>query len=132
MKSLNKGDIKVLSEHVDKLHKAWRDLHNAVDEFNGQLSEAWSGVEEAQSAFNEVVSDAAAFRDEIVSRMDDYIGERSEKWSESEAAQNYQAWKDEWEGLDFAECQLGEPDGVEIDIDNAAEGLEQLPVEVDQ
>jgi hypothetical protein len=65
------------------------------------------------------------------------VVDRSEKWRESDAAQRYSAWRDEFDH-DFDEfsadqpddLRVDQPDEISFDIDNVAELLEQLPEEL--
>jgi hypothetical protein len=61
--------------------------------------------------------------------MDTYIGERSEKWAESDAGQNYESWKNDWEGYDITE--LSTIDEIESPETEHGNELEQLNPEPD-
>ncbi len=53
-----------------------------------------------------------AFRDDIVSQMDEYMSDRSEKWQESAAGQNYEAWKSEWENAQIEPIEIEMPEEI--------------------
>lgn len=67
----------------------------------------------------------------IAGDIDNYMSDRSEKWSESDAAQSFEEWKGNWEES-FDEVTMEEPDEVEAPEDEmtAAEALRDLEEEV--
>lgn len=132
LKKLSKNDLAAREDLVKRLNEAFSALNNSIDEFNSALQARWAEVEDAQNVYNAVIGDAQAWRDEIVGQIDDYIGERSEKWHEGDKAEAYETFKGEYEGLDLTESDMSAPDELSIEIDNAAESLEQLPDAVEE
>lgn len=124
MKRLNKTQIAQRDAVIDKmktardaLEKAFSDAYDA----GGTINNAWD-------LYQAAVQEAASFRDDIVSAMDDYASERSEKWSESDAGQNFESWKSDWEGIELELGELENPDLDEIAPD-FGEQLAELPEE---
>lgn len=120
MKSLSKKDelereaiVKSLRRLADKAKEAIEDLNHEIEIANICIRE-----------YNEAVLSAARFRDTIVKKMQDYVDEHSDAWEESEAGEEYLAWKASWEELDFEGIDpVEEIDPPEIDN---AESLEEL------
>ena len=131
MKKLSKDDLKAREEAVKKLTEAFNALSEAVDAYNDNLATEWESVAHAQEQYNDALTQAQEWRDGIVSQMEDYMGERSEKWREGEAAESYEAWKDQYEGVEFTESNLNQPDDLSIEIENPGDALEGLPNEVE-
>jgi hypothetical protein len=92
-----------------------------LEEAAKAIADAQEALGNAVSTYNDVLSDAREFRDELVSDMDSFASERSDKWQESEAGQEYDAWKDEWEQLDLDD--IDPPEEYELEH---ADSLDQL------
>ena len=104
-------------------------INNAIDAVNTLIEEA---LKPAIEAYNGALTDCETFRDEVIAEMDDYVSARSEKWSESDAAQTYESWKGEWESFDTSPLDEIEPlEAIEsIDTPHADE-FEALASEVE-
>lgn len=131
MKGLTKEQRERLDAIVASLEDKFNKLTAAVDEYNDALSTMWGEVERAQRDYNEAVSDAIDFRDEIVGEVETYMGERSEKWQEGERAESYENFKSEWEGVDLSESEMSAQDDLDVDVNNAGDGLGNLPTEIE-
>jgi hypothetical protein len=156
MKKLDKATLASRDQIVERLQTRFDDLESAVEGFNNIMGEAWAAVEAAIEAYNaklndewgnglgpvaedynSAVADANAWRQDVVAAIDQFMGDRSEKWQESDAAQRYSAWRDEFDH-DFDEfsadqpedLSVDQPDEISFDIDNVAELLEQLQEEL--
>ena len=127
MKTIPKEMRKTKDELVEKLREAAEQVTEAVNTFNNTLSEERAKVEAALEQYNEVLVEAECFRDEATADMDSYFSERSEKWQESDAGQNYEAWQSTWENTDFVEVVVDFPEEVGEPDMAAADELEQLP-----
>ena len=125
MKRLSKAQISELDTHVEKLGKAYAQVEEAWREFEAAHQEVASAVE----AYNDAVQEAVGWRDDIVSQMQVYYDERSEKWQEGEAGEQYQAWIDEWESASIEE-ELECPELSELSEVDHADNLGELPQEV--
>jgi hypothetical protein len=126
MTKLDKAAIAERDAVCSQLRDASEALEKALETFNTTLDEAWGAVESALSAYNEVVSDANAWREDIAADMQSYFDERSEKWQQSEKGTGYEAWKQQYDE-ELQTVELEKPDPLELDIEDAAEYLEQLP-----
>jgi hypothetical protein len=126
MKKLSKEQAATLARHVEALNSAADNVRVAVEVFNDAVQAAWAKVEEARDAYNDEVSAAADFADGIYGEQQDYFGERSEKWAESEAGEQYQSWMGQWEVV-LDELEVGEPPTLDEPEFTAAEALESLP-----
>jgi hypothetical protein len=125
MKRLNKTQQNELSAHIAMLADKKIEIEAAWERFelaHGELAEA---IGEYNGALTNVIE----WRDGIVNEMTDYQGERSDKWQEGDAGQQYQSWIDEWEGLELDEVEVPEiPDAPEFEH---VEALENAPQEAD-
>src|SRR3974390_1904395 len=121
MKRLSKAQISELDTHVEKLGKAYAQVEEAWREFEAAHQEVASAVE----AYNDAVQEAVGWRDDIVSQMQEYYDERSEKWQEGEAGEQYQAWIDEWESASIEE-ELECPELSELSEVDHADNLGEL------
>jgi hypothetical protein len=126
MKKLNKEQEKTRADLVARLTIAAADIDKKLVEVNAMISDL---LNPAIETYNAVVSDIESFRDEIVGEMDTYIGERSEKWTESDAGQNYESWKSDWESYDTT--ALDTIDEIESPETEHGNELEQLNPEPD-
>jgi hypothetical protein len=126
VKKLDKAQRERKAELLEAAFAAREALNGAVARFNELLAQEWAAVEKEAEALNAAVVDLNAFREEVTQGMEDFAGERSEKWQESEAGQNYAAWMEQWEGLRVEEVELERPADVDepgVDLD----GFDQLP-----
>lgn len=114
MRKLSKVNSKTRDEIVTRFRELKTELEESISKYNEAVSEAFKEVAEAKDALNEAIKDGASFRDDIVSEMDEYVGDRSEKWQESDAAQEYESWKSEWEQCELEEIDIEEP--TELDM----------------
>lgn len=86
-------DIQEKQEAVDKAHQG---MQKTVEDYNEEVR-----------GYNELVQNLMDYRDELVADMQCYFDDRSERWQEGEAGQNYQSWMSDWETLEV-ECMLEE------------------------
>ena len=154
MNKLNKTQLKERGEHVDAVREGQQKLSEAVDAFNAKRSElyetlaeavtvyndelsvAFSELEEAAKEFDEKLQGARDWRDQMTSDLDEYIGERSDKWQESDKGQEVTSWREAFdidletitfEAPDYVE--VAEPDDLEVEMEDQADALEQIPEE---
>lgn len=71
----------------------------------------------AADAFAEVLGDASIWAHDLSGEMESYRDERSEKWQDGEAGQNYESWIEAF--TEFAE--------TETDLSAVVEALLNLP-----
>jgi hypothetical protein len=111
-------------------------MASAIAEYNRALDEAFTPVGEAMDKYNATVSDANGWKEQIVSEIDEYISNKSDKWQESDKGNAVECWKESFQSQDVeeVELELGEPCEIpeelgtlEVDIEDGAEFLEQLP-----
>jgi uncharacterized protein YukE len=85
-------------------------------ELQSELSDAKEKLESAFENMNEAITNMEEFRGEVHSKMTDYFEDRSEKWQEGDAGQQYGEWMGRWED------SLDTLDEIELDAyDNALE-----------
>lgn len=63
-------------------------------------------VEKAHGALCDALAVLRDFRDEVAAETRDYYDDKSERWQQSDAGSEYEAWVDAWECAD-----LDDPDG---------------------
>ena len=129
MKKISKDLLKERDETCAKLREARSVLDGAVADFNNAMQAEWEKVSAAQDAYNEIRADAQSWMESVASDIQSYMDERSEKWQESDKAQEYDQWRSEFEG-DLEEASIEQPDELELDIEDAAESLEQMPEKI--
>jgi len=92
-------------------------------ELQGEFRERYNVMESAVENYNSIVRDILDLRNEIINEVDDYTAKRTEKWQESEQAQNYEDFKSRWEeDADLEEIEI--PDSATVDA------LDNLPNDV--
>jgi hypothetical protein len=157
MKKLDKATLASRDEILARLQTQFSDLEAAVQGFNTVMEGAWAAVEEAMQAYNaklddewgnglqpvietynEAVADANAWKQDVAAAIQEYMDERSDKWQQSEAAERYSTWRDEFdhEFDSFNEdrpedLSIEQPDEIGFEIDDIAELMEQLPEELE-
>lgn len=99
MKKLSKKDEAKRGNLVQCLRDAQEYLEAKVEKYDGS-DNADILVTAAVEGLNGVIVSAEEFREGIVASMSLYFGDRSEKWQESDAGGEYQAWISEWEEPD--------------------------------
>jgi hypothetical protein len=125
VKKLNKTQQGELNAHITDLATKKQEIDDAWEKFELAHNELATAID----AYNASLAAVTEWRDGIVQEMSDYQSERSDKWQEGDAGQAYQAWIDEWEGLDLDEVETPElPDAPDFEhIDT----IEQLPTEAE-
>ena len=131
MRKLNTAQIKERNEIAGNLQEAASGVEDAISEFNHQVARLYSElVETALIEYNTHLGKSEAWRDQIVEEMKEYAEARSEKWQESEAAEVYESWVDEWRGVDFYELDIIPPDDIDAEDMEDADNLLSLPESV--
>jgi uncharacterized protein YukE len=121
MRKFNKEHIADRDEVVQDLKEAKAAIELEYEEFKLAAEKLNGKVR----AYNEALAEADTFREEIVSEMDGYMSDKSEKWADGDAGQEYSSWYNEWENLDLTEVEYLEmPDLFDL---SHAEEIEQLP-----
>ena len=131
MKKLTKEQLKERDALVSRLRDRRSDLETVLETYNAAVETAWGLVESAQTDFNDVIAEASEWMSNISSDIDEYTSGRSEKWQESDKASLYSNWKDAFDA-DLEEAEFEKPDDFELNIEDSAEVLEQLPEEVEE
>lgn len=131
MKKLSKTDLQAREEVTKKLGEAHSLLTSAVEEYNDAVAEAWAKVEDCQNGYNEALHAASEWCEGIASQIEDYVNDKSEKWQEGEKAEAYENWKGEYEGIDFSDSELSQPDELSLEVQDPCEEIEGLSTEVE-
>jgi DNA anti-recombination protein RmuC len=121
MKRVTKAD----SEQLESFARCLREKHEEITAILAEINSTISGeLNQKIAEYNGILNDADELRNEIVGRMEDYSGERSEKWSESEAGENYTAWMQEWQDISLEEIEA--VDELTLDDFDEADEIEAL------
>lgn len=108
--------IKLLNEAKEKVELAHAEVERVINDAN-----------EVISSYNDQLAEVEGFKDDMMNAMQEYMDERSDRWCDTEAGQNYSSWKDEWDLLDVDQLEMLDiPDMP--DMEHAA-NLEDLPDE---
>jgi len=125
MKKLTKNHLLVRDDLSEKL----KDSLAEIILQRGKIEDEVKVMNEKITSYNELLVEVENWRDDIVGEMEDYIGERSEKWSETDAANYYDDWKSEFENLDTSPLdEVEEPDyGEDASHSDDLEALPEQP-----
>ena len=80
---------------------------------------AKTALESALEAMTDAIGDLEAWRDDLRNEVQDHFEDRSEKWQESPAGEQVQAWIDALDDVQF--------DAPELDLEDLAEIVNSLP-----
>lgn len=84
-----------------------------------ELLEAMTNAATAYNAARDAVNE---WRQEIVDRMDEYEGERTERWQESEAGEQFQEWRDRWAQEVGEEVDESAAENADDELTDSVEG----------
>ena len=93
MKCLTMEQIAEKTKLIDDLQAKQEKLDEAIHEFNVKSLEIWNRhIDPALNALNAAAEALNTFRSDLYLDMEAYHDEKSEKWQESEAGQQYAEW----------------------------------------
>jgi uncharacterized phage infection (PIP) family protein YhgE len=111
MKQIHTKEYDTLIDLVDT-------LHTITNQYNDQIEKIKEMLEPELAQLNQlrekIESGVEAIEDEassLVGDMEGYYEDRSEKWQESEAGEQYQEWTDAWSNIELPDV----PEEVEVD-----------------
>lgn len=113
MRRLTTNDVKQKEALALKLDSAKENLEAVVASYNKAVADLWDPVADAVQAYNDAREEVNDFCGGIRDDIENYIGERSESWQESDAANAYDDWKNNWDE-EIDELALDEPDEIEV------------------
>jgi len=123
MKKISKDQIKRRDELQGKLQSLMADLETACEAYNEALREKWSAIDDALGEYNEAIGEVNEWQQEIASDIQSYMDDRSEKWLESDKAQEYESWREEFED-EIEEVKLEQPEELGTsDLEDLSEAL---------
>jgi hypothetical protein len=128
MKKLSREQEAQRDKVCDKVLNAEEACALVIQRFNDEQRARWLEVVDALNALNESIEEHNDFIDEVSSLMDEFFTDKSEKWQESEKGQEYQEWKESWEGSKLEEVEISEPEELEAP-EVESEALRELPSE---
>jgi len=133
MTKLTKAHLKERDEISGKLQEKREALDEALTKFNELVADAFSneetGLKAAIDSYNEELSAARSWAENIAGEIGDYYDGKSEKWQASDKGDAFSSWKDAFAELEAEDIDVDEPEPLEIDAEDVAEMIEQLPEE---
>ena len=102
---------------------------NAFTTLIEEAKDLLGSIEAAASEYNDKLEEIREFIEEVKGEMQEYQDDRSERWHESEAAQDFQAWQDAWEDAEIEDIDQGT---LVEDQEEALGELEGLPMAKDE
>lgn len=130
MKRLTVSRIRERAGHAAGIRRAIAEVNTRIEAYNRVVREAADDVAAALSDLNEQIEQTISWRDEIVGEMNQYLDDRSDRWRESDAGQNYADWIREFEELEIEAIDLTFPDALEElpgDLPDVVESLPDAP-----
>lgn len=92
MKKLSKERIAQIDAAVSQCSRIQVEINDLIIKYNEFLEE-WKGIAEEQvQAYNGYISEIITVYSEAAEEGRDYQSEKSEKWTDSEAGSEYEAW----------------------------------------
>jgi hypothetical protein len=125
VKNLTKAQLIKKTELTDAIQKAQEVLEAKIATFNEIKATEWCEVEDALAKLNDEVEEFNDFRQEIVDEQNEYYEGKSERWQESDAGQDYDAWRQEWDNEISTANDIDEPDDATFD-ETPADDIENL------
>lgn len=130
MKQLSKEQIKQRELVTAKLRDERDHLDEAIEDYNGAVSAAWDKLQTAIDDHTEATEEASAWIQEIKEAIESYIEGRSDKWRESDRASAYDDWLNAFDVF-LDKADINSPEAVELELDDAADLIDELPQSVE-
>lgn len=127
--NLSKQERADLADHMETLQKKKEALREAEAKRLEAITAADAAVVAAAQDYNGALADAKTFVEEVADRLRGEYDEKSEKWQESDRAQEINDFIEQWENVDLEEVDESEtvqPDEIACEHDEA---LRELPEE---
>lgn len=122
MLRLSVQQIDERDELVARLEKAKQDLEAVIFAYNRYLVVKLPYVEEALARVNGLISESTEFCDGLYTSMSDYFDEPTKKWQESDAAESYLNWMNEFD-RSFEEIGIELPKPIASGIAQGVKGI---------
>jgi uncharacterized coiled-coil DUF342 family protein len=133
MKKLSKEQEKRRDELVNKVEEKTTELNEKIDELNEKIDEFNAELSDAYNELNEAIDELNSFREEVQSDMQNYYDERSDKWREGEAGEQYQEWINVWENISIDQLDVPEVNELDqVDTDDFRQEVIDLPASPDE
>jgi hypothetical protein len=101
-------------------------LEQQVEAYNAAVAAAWEKLAAAIEDVNAALAELNDFIGGVTGDMEAYADGRSERWQESDAGQNYLAWKDQWLAATLDDVDLDQPEDIDMP-EVPIEQVEELP-----
>lgn len=111
MKRIPKATEGKIDDLVATLEDEASAVRAAIEAYNEVLDEHRAKIDAACFDYNNAASELRDIIAELAQEAGDYFDDRSEKWQESAAGEQYAAWK---ESLESAAAEIPEADEIEL------------------
>lgn len=104
-----------LDKYNSEVSSAYGALCAAIETFDAAVESAWDEhVSGAVESYNAVAGELASAIEDTASELRDAWNDRSEKWQESDAGQDAEAFISELESVEVPEFDPDKPDGAPV------------------
>lgn len=130
MKALIKAQKTERDALLSILRDRMTDLQDDVATFNDGVAALLANLQVGVDNYNEASDSVKGWLESVRESIQEYVDDRSEKWQESDKAQEYQDWLEAY-AVDLEDFNLPDIEPVSLDdLEDYAETIEQLPEEV--
>lgn len=130
MKALIKAQKTERDALLSILRDRMTDLQDDVATFNDGVAALLASLQVGVDNYNEASDSVKGWLESVRESIQEYVDDRSEKWQESDKAQEYQDWLEAY-AVDLEDFNLPDIEPVSLDdLEDYAETIEQLPEEV--
>jgi hypothetical protein len=113
MKAITKPQQREIEAALNVLREVAAELNQAIEAYNEALDPLREKIEAAVSDYNEKLAELKAVYSEIHAEAQAYYDDRSERWQESYAGQEYQEWLDSLESPEIEEIEIDLPEPLD-------------------
>ena|SRR5215469_9890749 len=113
MKAITKQQQREIDAALDVLREAASELEAAIEAYNEALEPLRERIEGALDHYNEKGSELRAVYLDIHAEAQAYYDDRSERWQEGDAGEEYQEWLDKLENLEIEELDIDMPEPLD-------------------
>lgn len=128
---MDKRDKKRRDEIVIKLREARAKLEDEVAAFNEDIENSKEKSQTALADYNELLEEARGLIQDISSQAEADMGNKSEKWQDGTKGKAVLDWLEALQDPDLGDIDIDFPEPINLDIEDHAEMMENLPEEPD-
>ena len=125
MKRIHVKEYDNLIDLVDTLHTTINQYTTKIDKIKEMLEPELEQLNQLREKIEDGVETIEGEASSLVEDMEGYYEDRSEKWKESEAGEQYQEWTDAWSNISDELPDVPE----EVEVDNFDDLLVEVEME---